>query len=462
MFKTIALSAFLIVLPQIAHAAVAVEDGTLIKGSGPRVYVVSNGERRWIQTERDFLRLGYRWDMLRRISDSELLQYPRGEAVNADGGFPDYTLIKGSGPRVYVVIGSMRRWVSRPSLITDSLLQQRNIITVSDQARDALTEGIPVTSPIPKGPETTVTIGPSHGSSTESTSFIFGFRGSDQRGSTNVTFETKIEGYDTAWVDNGTAVERRVTLPALPFPYVFFVRAKDSSGLIDRTPAYRQFSIGHSVVTGSVKIRGVNSGTEDPKTEYVTLEVIGESSVNFTGWTIGNERNARYTLDQVVEDYSLSNTFSQSLVVGPGGTVVINVGRSPVGKNFRLNSCIGYLERIAPFTPALNSQCPVPSDSILQSLTRACQSYLSTIPSCALPPEAPMATQNSVGRDCIQFGIDRYNYNRCREDHRFEPEFFQKEWRLFLGLTNGQFLDSDHDEIVLRDSSGKIVDRYSY
>ncbi len=458
----IAVSIASMTLPMLGHAAITVEDGSIIKGSGPRVYVLSNGERRWIQTERDFVRIGYRWDMLKRLPDHDLQLYPRGEAVNADEGYPDFTLIHGSSPRVYVVVGGVRRWVSRPSLITDSKLNSHNIILVTDAARDALTEGAPLISPLPKGPDTSITIGPAHGSITESTDFIFGFRGSDERGTTNVTLETKIEGYDTAWVDSGTSVERRVTLPALPFPYVFFARAKDSNGVMDRTPSYREFSIGHSVVTGSVKITGVNAGTEDPAKEYVTLQVTGESSVNFTGWTLRNENNSSYSIDQVVEDYSPSNTFSQSLVAAPGAIVVVNAGRSPVGKNFRLNACSGYLERIAPFTPSIGGQCPVPSDSIVRNLTRNCQSYLAGIPSCTPPPEAAMDVQNSVGRDCIQFGIDHYNYSRCREDHRFEPGFLQKEWRLFLGLTSGQFLNDDHDEVTLRDPSGKVVDRYSY
>ncbi|MBI5134883.1 hypothetical protein HZA86_01445 [Candidatus Uhrbacteria bacterium] len=450
-----------ILMPRASFAAV--EDGALIKGSGPRVYAVSNGQRLWIQSEQDFRSLGYRWNMIRRVSDTELIGYPRGDAVTANGGHPDNTLIKGSDSRVYVMVAGQRHWVTRPSLITDSGLRMSNLVRVSDPALAEIATGTPITSPIPQGPDTTITIGPAAGSTIESTDIIFGYRG-NAGGSTAVTFETKIEGYENNWADMGTSVERRVALPLLPQEYVFFVRAKNADGVVDRTPAARAFRVQGSAVSGTAKIESVNAGTEDPATEYVTVVVSGTASVNFAGWTVENERHSRYPIELAVDDYSNDNTFVQSLIVPPGGRVVLNAGRSPVGKNFRSNTCIGYLERIKPFVPSLGQSCPVPSESITRNLARACQNYLSGLQSCTPPEALEITEQNRLGQECLTFAQEHFNYAGCRRDHRFEPEFFQKEWRLFLGLTGsiGQFLAADHDVVILRDSTGKIVDQYGY
>lgn len=437
-------------------------DGTLIKGSGPRVYVVENGERRWIQTERDFIGLGYRWSMLKTINDDDLLLYPRGEAVTLEGGWPDYTLLKGSAPPIYIVAAGKRRWAKNTTSILGSKLDLANLLHVSNAAIARIPQGDPLTVPLIAGPETTITVGPDHGSASERTDVTFSFRGSDAHGSTNVTFETKIEGYDNTWVGADQSVERRVSLPRLPFPFVFFVRAKDRDAQVDRTPAYRLFTIGHSQQVGSVKIESVNAGSEVPSTEYLELRVVGDYPVDLTGWKLENDRGSVYTLGEAIDEYERTNSFTQHVVVPPQGKVTVSSGRSPLGANIRLNGCAGYLERLAAFTPSINQQCPTPSGAITSRLSRPCQDYLSGLNSCSTPPPATQGQIMLLKGECLDFANQHWTYDQCKSDHRSEPGFFQNEWRLFLGLTNEEFIAGRYEVITLRDPSGKVVDQYTY
>ncbi len=57
------------------------QDGTLIKGSAPDVYVVSEGERRPIPSEDVFLGLGWNWDNIVLTDDRTLELHELGEAV---------------------------------------------------------------------------------------------------------------------------------------------------------------------------------------------------------------------------------------------------------------------------------------------------------------------------------------------------------------------------------------------
>lgn len=50
----------------------------LIKGSGERVYLMENGQRRWISSMQVFRNRGYSWSDIGQVSDSLLFSYPEG------------------------------------------------------------------------------------------------------------------------------------------------------------------------------------------------------------------------------------------------------------------------------------------------------------------------------------------------------------------------------------------------
>lgn len=57
------------------------QNGSLIKGSGYKVYLIENGGKKWITTEKVFVDLGYDWNNVVSVSDGELNLYINGEDI---------------------------------------------------------------------------------------------------------------------------------------------------------------------------------------------------------------------------------------------------------------------------------------------------------------------------------------------------------------------------------------------
>ena len=79
-------------------------DGTLLKGSGPKVYLIYQGTKRWITSARVFNRRNYRWDSIVEVSDEYLSMYPDGDDIP--------NLIRAEGrPEVYHLASGVRRHI---------------------------------------------------------------------------------------------------------------------------------------------------------------------------------------------------------------------------------------------------------------------------------------------------------------------------------------------------------------
>jgi len=56
-------------------------NGSLLKGSGNKVYLIENGKKRWITTAEVFAFNGYKWKDVIVVADFELSLYPEGENI---------------------------------------------------------------------------------------------------------------------------------------------------------------------------------------------------------------------------------------------------------------------------------------------------------------------------------------------------------------------------------------------
>ncbi|HVE92154.1 MAG TPA: N-acetylmuramoyl-L-alanine amidase [Actinomycetota bacterium] len=86
-------------------------DGTLIKGSSTMVWLIQNGLRRPIPSEGIYLSWAFGWGEIVNVQDSQLLLYAEGPAL----GFRDGSLIGTPDGRVWVISEGQRRYISGPT-----------------------------------------------------------------------------------------------------------------------------------------------------------------------------------------------------------------------------------------------------------------------------------------------------------------------------------------------------------
>ena len=96
------------VVPTHASQGENAYEGHLLKGNGERIYVVEQGQRRWITTLETFTHRGYRWDDVQIVPDAVLASIPEGRPLRTG------RLVRGSGPDIFLLEAGRQRWI--PSL----------------------------------------------------------------------------------------------------------------------------------------------------------------------------------------------------------------------------------------------------------------------------------------------------------------------------------------------------------
>jgi hypothetical protein len=104
-------------------------DGSLLSNRGG-AYIISDGLRRPIVSPAAFLRLGFKWENVRPVSDAELNLHPLGEAVTTSSNYPDGVVIKTGSGKMYLVDDDKRRYVPSP-LIFESQFKWNETVDLS-------------------------------------------------------------------------------------------------------------------------------------------------------------------------------------------------------------------------------------------------------------------------------------------------------------------------------------------
>lgn len=308
-------------------------------------------------------------------------------------------------------------------------------------------------------PDTIITFGPAEGAKiTKETEVTFRFAYTWSGDSDGTVFETKMSGVDNDWVANDSG-ERKISLLPGNQSYSFQVRAKTKDGIVDLSPATRNFIGLLSKYLGQVEITSASSGTFGGSVMTVSLRNNGNDSINMTGWKINGSYGAS-AIGQAVAVYTQSGGASQNrdLILEKNGSITIFGDSSPLGVNFRINKCMGYLTGIYNFYYGFSTDCPRPENSELRGFTPACYDYLSSLGSCEVPNPDKL---NSFAGDsaCRYFADSRLNYNGCFSAYRQTADFFSNEWHVFSGRN---FVGDRYDTLDLFDSVGLFVGRYSY
>lgn len=179
--------------------------------------------------------------------------------------------------------------------------------------------------------------------------------------------------------------------------------------------------------------------------------------VKVSGWRLVGNRGSQ-AVPKAVNFYEPSGlTPEEDIYLENGHRLYMYSAVSPIGRNLRMNKCIGYLESHLDFTPPLPQTCPAVDRSEIAGFSGQCQDLILSIGSCRLPPDNPPVPFNDYA--CRNF-LDTLNYGGCVSRYRKDADFLGNEWRIWYGTST--FLDSRHDRVLLLDGNGKLVDVYTY
>ncbi len=462
----VTVSGFLLPLPGFGkqQSTSADFEGAIITSGGKERYVVEYGLKRLIPSGEILQAFYFETRKVERVSGRLFAEIPKGDPLGIFSSWPDGTLLKGRGVRVYLVSKNQRRWIVNEKVFIRWGFRWNRITSVPDDVLARVVEGTPLIGNPPPHPDTTILSGPEQHSVIERQTFTFAFTGSDGAGSRDVNFETFLEGFDSRWIPT-TRAERSFTVEKEERQYTFLVRTVSKDGRVDPTPERRSFTVRLSPWSKYVRLGSVTSSGSTPDEETIQLEVDGRvpNPIGLTGYTVSNGLGAQFRIPTVQNYYraGVELPSEDPLVVPAGGRVIIIVGKTRMRKSVRLNRCMRYLE------PQMNTvfgfgfgSCPVPSEEQIRRETGSkCFEFISKQSACSMPNPIGFPDNVRLGLTCIDFISRHYTYNGCVDDHQIERDFFLNDWRVEIGYPQ-RFLATGSETIEVRDGEGLLVDRF--
>ncbi len=208
---------------------------------------------------------------------------------------------------------------------------------------------------------------------------------------------------------------------------------------------------------------GSDAKKTDPQQEYIEIRISSSNKnpVLITGLTLKNKNGEQAVIGKGTKmPYINYINPQEDIYLQPGETAIVSTGQSPIGINFLINRCSGYLAQMQEFFPKLKLECPDPiKDELLPAmLDNTCLDYIKKeFEKCKTKITFPYG----VSANCQSYVNERLNYNSCVNWHKKDSNFYKTEWRVYLGR-NAEFWDNSHDIVTLSDSEGKIIDWRSY
>ncbi len=438
----------------------AFSDGDLVKGNGPEVYAIEHGAKRWIPNPDIFQKLFYDWKKILLVGDSVLSGIPPGNKLENGNNYPDGALIRAAKRKeIYVIDQGKRRWIPNPDIFYSNNFSPWKVIIVSDEKIKSIKQGADIKSgEFLLLPDTYLTEKPP--AEINFTKVNFRFSGANPEGpASELSWETFLEGYDDRWQQT-SQYTRTVDLPGISKSYKFYVRSRNKSGKVDPYPAAYSFKvIGFSSLYKKLKIGGVRSGGSANLDEYIKIASNSRESINITGLVLKNKNREIGRIPGGVGLFYLEgNDYGSDIVLGPGQSATIFAGTSPVGKNFRLNKCTGYLNYYNPLA-RFPEECPRPTKQSISGFSKNCRDYINGLRTCGTPDFNTLAIV--YDEQCKKYLTDNFSYSGCLNNYRSDPDFIKNEWYVFLGSSQ-EILDNQHDEVKLADKDGNLIDSYSY
>jgi len=185
-----------------------------------------------------------------------------------------------------------------------------------------------------------------------------------------------------------------------------------------------------------------------------------QEGINISGWRI-KANKGEITIPTGINFFNPSTSWQESdIIFGASNYVSIYNSASPLGRNLRLNKCVGYLNDLYKFKPELPSSCPSINRSEIVGFSGNCQNLILSFWSCDSPKDSDLNQPYVLGEPACRAFLDKLNYGRCFESSSGDRDFLSNEWRVWLNK-NIPF-DSEHDRLWLFDKQGLLVDEYVY
>lgn len=180
------------------------------------------------------------------------------------------------------------------------------------------------------------------------------------------------------------------------------------------------------------------------------------TGIKVTGWSLKANASGEL-IPRAIKTYNtLAPLQWGSIVLTNGQSLQIFSNTNPLGVNFRLNECTGYLNTYNYFAPQLPQDCPVPSHTDIFTFSGACQDYIMSLGQCQIPSlDAPVPSNDYACRGYLP----KLTYEGCVTAHKDDGNFLGSEWWVW---TDKPILDNLHDRVLLYDTKGLLVDEFDY
>ncbi len=124
---------------------------------------------------------------------------------------------------------------------------------------------------------------------------------------------------------------------------------------------------------------------------------------------------------------------SAEITLAKNEKIIRSSGSSPLGVNFQVNKCSGYLNQFLAFEPPLAPPaggCPKPDLTALNPelpANQECLNFIKTVPTCSTPLQFPA----NLSANCQNFIKEEFNYNACFDANKNNIDFLLPEWRVY-------------------------------
>ena len=113
-----------------------------------------------------------------------------------------------------------------------------------------------------------------------------------------------------------------------------------------------------------------------------------------------------------------------NIMLESGGRVYAYGSQSTLGKNFRLNKCMGYLNENYKIAPSCLNECPRIDSGRLALLSGKCQDFVRSMNTCATPKPDDFNRISGFGEDECRVLINKQNHISCYNDNYNSANFF--------------------------------------